>query len=156
MNSRHLCLAIVLGFLLVSCSSSPAVSPAAPVPSPAVPINASAEDLEAIRQTSLDYIEGWYEGNPERMERSLHPDLVKRIIRSNQVDTLSAEDMVDYTRQGGGKSFTGLKKNIITILDVYNDIATVKAESAGYIDYLHVGKVNGKWVIINVLWTVKQ
>ncbi len=154
MNSRHLYLMIFLGFILISCSSSPAVSPATPVPT--VPVNASVEDLEAIRQTSLDYIEGWYDANPERMERSLHPDLVKRIIRSNQVDTLSAEDMVNYTRQGGGKAFTGLKKNTITILDVYNDIATVKAESPGYIDYLHIGKVNGKWVIINVLWTVKQ
>ncbi len=156
MNSRHLYLVIFLGFLLISCSSSPAVAPATPVPPSTVPVNASAEDLEAIRQTSLDYIEGWYDANPERMERSLHPDLVKRIIRSNQVDTLSAEDMVNYTRQGGGKAFTGLKKNTITILDVYNDIATVKAESPGYIDYLHVGKVNGKWVIINVLWTIKQ
>jgi hypothetical protein len=63
---------------------------------------------------------------------------------------------VNYTRQGGGKAFTGLKKNTVTILDVYNDIATVRAESAGYIDYLHIGKVNGEWVIINVLWTVKQ
>jgi hypothetical protein len=115
----------------------------------------SDEDLAAIQQTALDYIEGWYEGNAERMERSLHPNLVKRTIRENRVDTLSAEEMVSYTRQGGGTAFTGQKKNIVTILDVYNDIATVKAESAEYIDYLHIGKVNGRWVIINVLWTGK-
>ncbi len=27
---------------------------------------------------ALDYIEGWYAGDAERMERSLHDDLVKR------------------------------------------------------------------------------
>jgi hypothetical protein len=27
--------------------------------------------------------------------------------------------------------------------------------AADHIDYLHVGKVDDKWVIINVLWTVK-
>jgi hypothetical protein len=36
-----------------------------------------------IRQTTLDYIEGWYNGDPERMERSLHPDLAKRIVVPN-------------------------------------------------------------------------
>lgn len=156
MNSRHLCLTIFLGFVLVSCSPSRAVSPTTSVPTPATHFSASAEDLAAIQQTALDYIEGWYEGNAERMERSLHPNLVKRTIRENRVDTLSAEDMMSYTRQGGGKAFEGQKKNIVTILDVYNDIATVKAESAEYIDYLHIGKVNGRWVIINVLWTGKQ
>jgi hypothetical protein len=153
MNSRHLYLTVLLGSVLVSCSPSPVVSPTTPVPLPTVQFNASDEDLEAIQQTALDYIEGWYEGNVERMERSLHPDLVKRVIRMNRVDTLSAEEMVNYTRQGGGKAFTGQKKNTVIILDVYNDIATVKAESAEYIDYLHIGKVNGRWVIINVLWT---
>lgn len=39
----------------------------------------SAADSAAIKQTALDYIEGWYEGNAERMERALHPDLAKRI-----------------------------------------------------------------------------
>lgn len=35
-------------------------------------------ETEAIRQTALDYIEGWYTGNAERMERSLHPELAKK------------------------------------------------------------------------------
>jgi hypothetical protein len=39
----------------------------------------SPADAAAIKQTALDYIEGWYEGNAERMERSLHPELAKRI-----------------------------------------------------------------------------
>lgn len=44
--------------------------------------NAANADA-AIRQTALDYIEGWYEGNAERMERALHPELAKRIVRTN-------------------------------------------------------------------------
>ena len=28
------------------------------------------QDAELIKQTALDYIEGWYEGNAERMERA--------------------------------------------------------------------------------------
>jgi hypothetical protein len=155
MNIHRLCLAIFLGFVLTGCSPSPAALPITPVSTPTAQFNASDEDIKAIQQTALDYIEGWYEGNAERMERSLHPDLVKRTIQANQIYTNSAEEMVSYTRKGGGNTFTGQKKNIVTILDVYNDIATVKADSAEYIDYLHIGKVNGRWVIINVLWTRK-
>jgi hypothetical protein len=32
----------------------------------------SAPDSTAIRATALDYAEGWYEGNAERMARALH------------------------------------------------------------------------------------
>src|SRR4026208_1585323 len=45
--------------------------------------SASAADAATIKQTALDYIEGWYEGNAERMEKSLHPELAKRIVRTN-------------------------------------------------------------------------
>jgi hypothetical protein len=40
-------------------------------------------------------------------------------------------------------------------LDIDNDIASVKVVSAEYIDYLQLGKVDGQWVIINILWRHK-
>lgn len=33
----------------------------------------TAADSAAIRTAALDYIEGWYDGDAARMERSLHP-----------------------------------------------------------------------------------
>src|SRR5688572_9052158 len=42
----------------------------------------AAPDSAAIRAAALDYIEGWYEGNTERMERALHPELAKRIVNT--------------------------------------------------------------------------
>jgi hypothetical protein len=44
----------------------------------------------------------------------------------------------------------------VTILDVYDNVAMVKTMSAEYVDYLQMGKVNGKWIIINVLWTERE
>lgn len=38
-------------------------------------------DRTAIKQAALDYIEGWYEGNAERMEKALHTDLTKRGVQ---------------------------------------------------------------------------
>lgn len=157
MKPRHLCLVALLVVVLAGCSSAPAASPvpAAPAAPPTAALTASAEDLQAIRQAALDYVEGWYAGDAARMEVALHPDFVKRVIRDNRVFSSTTKDMVDYTRQGGGRSYAGPQNNIITILDVYNEIATVRAESAEYIDYLHIGKVKGKWVLINALWAYK-
>jgi len=33
----------------------------------------SVSDADLIKQTALDWIEGWYEGNAERMEKSGAP-----------------------------------------------------------------------------------
>ena len=62
---------VTLFFLLLFVSVVHAQAQTQPQPS---------ADADAIKQTALDYIEGWYEGNAERMERALHPELAKRIV----------------------------------------------------------------------------
>jgi hypothetical protein len=43
----------------------------------------------------------------------------------------------------------------ITILDVFENAASVKAIMSGWIDYMHMAKINGRWAIVNVLWELK-
>lgn len=125
--------------------------------------NVSDTDRAAIKQTALDYIEGWYEGDAERMERALHPDLAKRIVRVNpdnknfsRLDQMSALALVQGVKRGGGKQTPKDKQQKdITILDAYENAASVKIVASDWIDYLHIGKFNGRWVIINVLWELK-
>lgn len=121
----------------------------------------SDADKAAIRQTSLDYIEGWYEGNAERMERALHPELAKRIVRkdaqgNSRLDQMGAMALVQGVKRGFGKN-TPKEKQIkdVTILDVYENAASVKIVASDWIDYLHIAKSNGRWVIVNVLWELK-
>jgi hypothetical protein len=116
----------------------------------------------AIKQTALDYIEGWYEGNAERMERALHPDLAKRIVRTDpksgrsRLDQMSAMGLVQGVRSGYGKNTPKEKQQKdVTILDVYENAASVKVIAADWIDYLHIARYNGRWVIVNVLWELK-
>ena len=124
--------------------------------------NVSNPDTVAIRQTALDYIEGWYEGNAERMERALHPELAKRIVRTNpqnnqsRLDQMSAMSLVQGTRRGGGKNTPKERQQKdVAILDVYEGAASVKVIASEWIDYLHLAKFNGRWVIVNVLWELK-
>ena len=121
----------------------------------------SPADAAAIKQTALDYIEGWYEGNAERMERALHPELAKRIVRTNaegvsRLDQMSAMSLVQGTRRGGGKNTPKEKQQKdVTILDTFENAASVKVIASDWIDYLHMAKFNGRWVIVNVLWELK-
>ena len=118
-------------------------------------------DKKAITQTALDYIEGWYEGNAERMERALHPDLAKRIVMTNKegrsrLEQMSAMGLVQNTRKGFGKETPKDKQQKdVTILDVFENAASVKIVASDWIDYLHITKFNGRWVIVNVLWELK-
>ena len=125
-------------------------------------VTSPADDRAAIRQAALDYIEGWYEGNAARMESALHPELAKRIVRTNpqnrrsQLDQMSALSLVLGTRRGGGKETPPARqqKDVI-ILDVFENAASVKVVASDWIDYMHMGKFNGRWVIVNVLWEMK-
>jgi Putative lumazine-binding len=119
------------------------------------------QDKEAIKRTALNYAEGWYEGNAEKMESSLHPDLAKRIVRTNPqgqsgLGQMSAMSLVQGTRTGSGKQTpVAEQQKDVTILDMMGSAATVKLEMRDWVDYMHIGKFNGKWVIINVLWETK-
>lgn len=119
-------------------------------------------DKAAIKQAALDYIEGWYAGDAEQMERALHPELAKRIVRVNpqntqsRLDQMGALSLVQGTRRGGGRSTPKERQQKdVTILDVYENAASVKIVASDWIDYLHLARWNGRWVIVNVLWELK-
>lgn len=118
-------------------------------------------DREAVTRTALNYAEGWYEGNADKMESSLHPDLAKRIAMTNdkgrtRLDQMSALSLVQGTRTGYGKQTPrDQQQKDITVLDITGGAATVKLEMRDWVDYMHIARFNGKWVIVNVLWEMK-
>jgi hypothetical protein len=123
------------------------------------------EDFDAIMVSILDYIEGWYNADAERMRCCLHPDLVKRtVVRDPQNGNwqlwrpTSAEMMVAYTNAGGDSHIPESKRKYqITILDIFRHVATAKCVSPNYVDYLHLAKFDDQqWLIVNVLWEMRE
>jgi hypothetical protein len=119
-------------------------------------------DRTAIRNAALDYIEGWYAGDAARMERAVHPELAKRMVRTNPsgggsiLDQQSAMTLVQGTRTGYGKQTPENRRlKEVTILDVYENAASVKIVASDWVDYLHLARWNGSWRIVNVLWELK-
>jgi hypothetical protein len=119
-------------------------------------------DREAITRTALDYGEGYYTGDAARMERALHPDLAKRAVFPDpgsgkaMLRPMSALSLVQVTRAGAGKDTPADKRQAdVTILEVYGNVAMVKLVMNEWVDFMQMGKIDGRWVIVNVLWEPK-
>jgi hypothetical protein len=112
------------------------------------------EDEKEINRVVLDYIEGWYEGNAERMRHALSPHLAKRrIVSCNEIWDVTRDWMVEATGKGDGRiEYPENGRKEISILDRTESMASVRVFSEQYVDYLHLAKPDGAWVIVNALW----
>lgn len=117
-------------------------------------------DHEAVRQAVLDYVEGIYELQPERIERSVSRELAKvgywreKDGGPYSESRMSFDQLVDVARNWNKKGRvdpkTALKE--VLIYEVVDQTATVKLRAHWGIDYMHLAKKEGKWLIMNVLW----
>ena len=115
-------------------------------------------DNKAIIATVMDYFEGWFDGNPERMERALHPNFHKRGVRAGTtgvllLDARTAAQMIGFTTDGVGKAERPADLAInVRVNDIYEQIATATVYSAVYIEYLQLMNTPEGWRIVNALW----
>ncbi len=126
---------------------------------PLAALGADEKPEEAIRATAMNYIEGWYDGDAERMAKALHPKLAKRAYLKNPktgefvLQELDAETLIGYVKKGGAKDVAPEDRKIkMEILDIYENIATAKVSCKHFVDYMHLVYFEGEWKIINVLW----
>lgn len=133
---------------------------AAAATAPAAPV-ADAATLAAIEATCLDYIDGQLEGDPRRVARALHPDLAKRAVIGNTPDErlglrrMSKDELVELTRQGVLKTPKADWNRSCRVLDVTAETAAVRLETPWFVDHFHMGRYDGRWIIVNALWHSK-
>lgn len=117
-------------------------------------------DKEAVRLAVLDYVEGVYNVQPERIERSVHPKLTKLGFYRPPADAayrpasaMTFEQLVQLAKTWNkeGKLRKDAPKEI-TVYEVQDQTATAKLVAEWGTDYFHLAKFDGKWMIINVLW----
>jgi hypothetical protein len=123
----------------------------------------SAGDSAAIRQAASDYIQGWYTGDGDRMARSLHPELAKRIQNQDPqgrvwIRDMTSSELVRATRAGAGTQTPAAERRAeVRILDIFQGTASVRLDAATWIDYMHLARQpDGRWLIVNVLWDTRR
>ena len=122
----------------------------------------TSNDSLRIISSSLDYVEGWYEGNPRRLKQSLHKKLAKRQISNDPVTERSRVTHMNGWQltmianlSGGGSRVPENEWNIsIQILDISGNVASVKVESRDFTEYLHLARVSDDWVLVNIIWVL--
>jgi hypothetical protein len=125
-------------------------------------LSASAQtdaDRAAVKQAAIDYIESIYNVNPAQVERSVHPELVKRGFSASQgaanysANAMTYAELLDLakTYNVNGRISKDAPKEVV-IFDVVDQTASVKVTADWVIDYMHLAKYDGKWKIINILW----
>lgn len=124
-------------------------------------LNADPATIAAIEATCFDYVDGQLEGDPARVARALHPDLAKRAVIGDTpyerlgLRRMSKEELVGLTQQGVLKTPKAQWDRTCRVLDVTNEAASVRLETPWFVDYFHMGRFDGKWIIVNALWHSK-
>lgn len=116
-----------------------------------------SSDVGEVEAVARDYVEGWYAGDVDRMDRALHSELVKRVSEGEDLGSLrevSKGRMLELTAAGGGGDPDAVFE--IVVDDVSGDIATVRVLSPEYLDYLHLVQTPDGWRIANVLFHVRS
>jgi hypothetical protein len=123
-------------------------------------LSAQSADEAGVRDAVLDYVEAIYEVAPERIDRSVSPDLVKRGYWRSEGETEYSESPMtfDQLRQLAGRwnanghvDATAAVKEVV-VLDVLDKTASAKLVADWGVDYMHLAKVDGRWMIKNILW----
>ena len=115
-------------------------------------------DRDAVRQAALDYVEAIYNVQPDRIQRSVHPSLVKRGFYKKDASTPYVEMPMTYDQlvklagdwNKEGKRDTKIKE--VAVLDVLDQTATAKVTAMWGIDYMLLAKYDGQWKIVQILW----
>jgi hypothetical protein len=103
-------------------------------------------------------LEGYFEGDAQRMAKAIHPELTKlRPLVLPQTGKTAFDKMGASMLVGIAGSKSGLmekeKRGIgVKIYDFNKDMASVEVICSLFYDYLQMAKIDGEWKIINVLW----
>ncbi len=126
---------------------------------PALAPEAAEADRQAIEAAVRTYVESAYEVKPEKVDRAVHPDLVKLGFTKRAGDAdwtrhaLSFGQLRDLvaTWNADGAIPASAPKDVV-VLGRLDKIAQAKVTAHWGVDFFHLAKEQGQWKIRQVLW----
>lgn len=118
------------------------------------------EDRAAVIRAGQDYIDALYQAKPELIERSVRSDLRKLgFYRPAGADDYSLSPMTyeqlhalaGRWNQDGSRADEDTIQEI-EVLDLMDTTAAIKVTAVWGVDHMQLGKFDGQWQIVNILW----
>ncbi len=124
----------------------------------------SDADEKGIEQAVQNYVSSIYDMKPELLDKSVSPKLQKvgympaqdgSGLEESWMTLAELKDLAGHLNKDGMfDPKTSPRK--VTILDHTDLIANVKLDAAWGIDYIHLTKISGNWMIMNVIWELSS
>jgi hypothetical protein len=121
---------------------------------------AQTKDKDLVYAAIEDYVDALYLVQPDRIKKSVHPELMKKGFWKDKDKTdyayegvMTFDQLVDLAGKWNAKKWLAkdaVKK--IEIFDVQDQTASGKLTAYWGTDYFQLAKFEGKWMIVNILW----
>lgn len=121
----------------------------------------TASEREAVEKASRSYLEGFYEGDADKLSMSLDPSLLKHgFWKKTGSDTYEVDDAMTFDQALAYARDVKERKRFakpdaprkVEVLGVSDKIAITKVTAWWGVDYLMLAKDAGRWMIRQVLW----
>lgn len=124
------------------------------------PAGATGPDRELVKRAVLDYVEGFYEGDTAKLQRSLRPELAKfgfwkaKDSTSYAPSTMTYAEALAYARRvkAQARPTPPTAPKVVELFDVQDQTASAKLTAWWGTDYLLLGRYDGRWMISHVVW----
>lgn len=121
---------------------------------------APTEDAVAVTRAARDYLEGFYEGDSTKIVRSVSPSVVKygyyipKGASTYSGEAMTYAEMLDYVRgvKARGRPVPASAPREVSLFEVLDQTAAVKVVAWWGTDYLHLARIDGRWMITQVIW----
>lgn len=125
----------------------------------------TSSDSLAIEIACRNYIEGWKNGDMEKISSAVSPELVKRTVMvDGEANSYTSGMSYSLFKTFSRSSRNGIQMQDfrpdeefsfeVIIYDISGDFATAKTivPKYNFFDYCQLAKFDGEWKIINILW----
>ena len=68
---------------------------------------------------------------------------------------MTAEQLIQITANRSGPTPESERRSDVVITNIFGNAATARIDASTWVDFVQLGKVDGRWVIINVLWEMR-
>ena len=128
-------------------------------PPVAQPTAAASAETDAVKKALLDLRQAADAKEPDRAKHLIHPEIIRRTYAAGTpggklvLQDVTGETLLQIIRMGRAAIPADQPQPEISVLDIYENIASVRSSRPGGTEYTHLALQNGQWRIVNMLAT---